>query len=327
VSDVAELVSLVTFLVANDGISLRDAAKATQRTPQSLLEDLGRLIMCGVPPYSPSDYINYTLDGAGEKARVHIRFASHFSRPLNFAPQEVVALKYALEHFGRGAEPDAQRQIDELTRTLGEALHGRAHEAMTGATKGFVIPRQTERMRGLISTLSGAVEDQQLVEIEYYSAHRARLNKRTVHPFAVLEIGAHFYLYAYCSMAADTRHFRVDRIRNVNLLDVFFDEQPPRKRATGRMESLFNGTPKDNLVVSFDSQVAQGVIDEWTGTPGVEIKQLAGGRARVSMPLYNKFWAIGFVMSFGEHAKIVEPQNLRLELAETLKRSLEAHTR
>jgi proteasome accessory factor C len=324
-SEIAELVSLVSFLVANPGIALRDAAKATQRTPQRLMEDLGRMIMCGVPPYSPGDYINYTLEGAGDRARLHVRFASHFSRPLNFAPQEIVALKYALEHFGRGAEPEAQRQIDDLVRTLGEALHGRAHEAMTGASKGFVTPRQTERMRKMIGLLSQAVEDQQLVELEYYSAHRAKLARRTVHPFAVLEIGAHFYLYAYCALAGDTRHFRVDRIRDAQLLDVFFDERPPKKRHLGRMESLFHGKPKDKLAVSFDKQAAREVIEEWSGTPGVEIEQFSSGRAWVGMPLYNQFWAIGFIMGFGEHAKLLEPRWLRRELAKTLRKSLEAH--
>jgi proteasome accessory factor C len=324
-SDIAELVSLVSFLVANPGIAIRDAAKATQRTPQQLLQDLDRLIMCGVPPYSPGDYINYTLEGAGDRARVHVRFASHFSRPLNFAPQEVVALKYALEHFSQGAEPEAQQQLSEMVRTLGEALHGRAHEAMTGASRGFVTPRQTGRMRKMIGLLSQAVEDQQLVELEYYSAHRAKLGRRTVHPFAVIEIGAHFYLYAYCALAGDTRHFRVDRIRDAQLQDVFFDEQPPKKRNLGRMESLFHGTPKDKLAISFDKPAAREVVEEWSDTPGVAIEQLKNGRVLISMPLYNQFWAIGFVMSFGEHAKLLKPRWLTRQLAETLRKSLEAH--
>ena len=324
-SEIADLVSLVTFLVANPGIAIRDAAKATQRTPEQLMQDLDRLIMCGVPPYSPGDYINYTLQGAGDRARVHVRFASHFARPLNFAPQEVVALKYALEHFGRGAEPEAQRQVDELVRTLGEALHGRAQEAMTGTGKGFVTPRQTTRMRTMIGLLSQAVEDQQLIEIEYYSAHRARLAKRKVHPFAVIEIGAHFYLYAYCALARDTRHFRVDRIRDAQLLDIFFDEQPPRIRNLGRMESLFQGTPKDRLEVSFDKEAAREVTEEWSGAPDVEVEQLKNGRARVTMPLYNQFWAIGFIMSFGEHATLIGPAWLKRELAETLQSSIKAH--
>ncbi|MCA8913737.1 MAG: WYL domain-containing protein, partial [Planctomycetes bacterium] len=41
--------------------------------------------------------------------------------------------------------------------------------------------------------------------------------------------------------------------------------------------------------------------------------------------LYNQFWAIGFVMGFGEHAELLEPKWLKVELAETIRRSLQAH--
>ncbi|MCB9893876.1 MAG: WYL domain-containing protein [Planctomycetes bacterium] len=324
-SEVTNLVSLVSFLVANEGISLRDAAKATHRTPARLLRDLERLMMCGVPPYSPSDYINYSLQGSGKTAQVHVRFAGHFARPLNFTPQESLALKYALEHFSRGADARTQKQIDGLTNMLREALQGRVHELLNDSAKGFVTPRQTERMRQLIGMLAEAIEDQQLVEIEYYSAHRARLAKRVVHPFAVLEIGAHFYLYAYCNTAEETRHFRLDRIRKAEPIDKFFDEQPPKRRELGKMESLFHGRPKSRLVVRFSKLVAAEVVEEWSESPGVKIKKLGDGRAVIETPLYNPFWAIGFVMGFGEHADLLEPKHLRDELAQTIRQSLAAH--
>jgi proteasome accessory factor C len=323
-SDVSNLVSLVSFLVAHEGISLLDAAGAANRTPGQLIEDLDRLLMCGVPPYSPSDYIHYSLSGSGEKARVHVKFASHFARPLNFTPDELVALKYALEHFSRSAEPEAQAQLEHMLRTLTEALHGRAHAVMADTAGGFVTPRRTERMRKMIGFLSQAAEDQQLVEIEYYSAHRARLARRTVHPFAVIEIGPHFYLYAYCALAADTRHFRLDRIRDAQVLDVFFDERPPRKRNLGRMQSLFSGNPKDKLVIIFSGEAAREVLDEWSDTPGVSVETYSRDRARLEMPLYNQFWAVGFIMGYGEQAKLVEPRWLRVDLGETLRKSLKA---
>ena len=324
-SEVSRLVSLASFLVANEGISVRDAAKATHRTPKQLLHDLDRLIMCGVPPYSPSDYVSYSLQGWGERAKIHVGFADHFARPLNFTPQETLALKYALEHFTRGADTETTGQLEMLRNALAEALRGRAQEALSGPGKGFVTPRRTERMRNLIGLLTQAVEDQQLIEIDYYSAHRARLATRKVHPFGVLEIGAHFYLYAYCGLAEDTRHFRVGRIREARLLDVFFDEQPPRVRKSGKMRALFEGRPKDKLKVRFSKQVAREVLEEWSDSPGVKIHKMKNGKADVETPLYNPFWAIGYVMSFGEHAQLMEPKWLRVELAETIRRSIKAH--
>ncbi|MCB9932437.1 MAG: WYL domain-containing protein [Planctomycetes bacterium] len=324
-SEVAELVSLVSFLVANEGISLREAAKATHRTPKRLLSDLDRMVMCGVPPYTPSDYINYSLRGVGDQARIRVNFAGHFARPLNFTPQEALALKYALEHFSRSADPESLKQAEDMIRLLREALHGRAQELLSDRGKGFVTPRRTERMRRMIGLLSKAVEERRVVEIEYYSAHRARLATRTVHPFAVLEIGAHFYLYAWCALAGDTRHFRLDRIRDARLLEERFAASAPKRREAGRMDSLFHGTPKDRLVVRFSREVAREVCDEWEGSPDVQIRPLRDGRAEIETPLYNQFWAIGFVMGFGDQAELLQPKWMRKELEQTVRQSLKAH--
>lgn len=324
-SEIAELVSLVSFLVANEGITLAEAARATHRTPKRLLRDLERLVMCGVPPYSPSDYINYTLRGVGDQARLKVQFAGHFSRPLNFTSQEALALKYALDHFSRGADSETLKQLEAVNLALREALHGRAQELLSDRGKGFVTPRRTERMRRMIALLSRAVEERRVVEIEYYSAHRARLAKRNVRPFAVLEIGAHFYLYAWCALAEDTRHFRLDRIRDARVLEETFKAPAPKKREAGRMESLFHGTPKDRLVVRFSREVAREVCDEWEGSPGVQIRPLRDGRAEIETPLYNQFWAIGFVMGFGEHAELLQPRWLQRELEVTIRSSLAVH--
>lgn len=324
-SRLSQLLSLTSFLVANAGISLRDAARATHRTPKQLLSDLDRLLMCGVPPYSPSDYVTYSLKGSGDRARIHVGFAEHFARPLSFTSQEALALKYVLEHFAANADIETAEKLADLRTTLVEALRGRAHEALADSVKGFVTPRRTERMRNLIGLLGQAVEDQQLVEIDYYSAHRARLATRSVHPFGVLEIGAHFYLYAYCGLAEDTRHFRVDRIREARPLDLFFDESPPCKRRVGKMQGLFEGRPKDRLKVRFSKDVAREVLEEWEDSPGVKSRALKNGKAEIDMPLYNPFWAIGLVMGFGEHAELLEPKWLKVDLAETIRKSLQAH--
>jgi proteasome accessory factor C len=320
-SAVHDLVSLMSFLVAHDGIRLRDAAKATGRSTKRLIADLERLMMCGVPPYSPSDYMRYSLNGRGDDATISVFYAQQFARPLSLTPQEAMALKFALDHYSRATDPSAS----ELAVTLQQALRGRSRDALEGARGGFVTPPRTQRMRKLVTTLTEACEDQQLVEIDYYSSHRASLDTRKLHPFGVLEIGAHFYLYAYCALAGDTRHFRLDRIRDVRPLDIFFDEQPPKVRRLGRMESLFDGKPRDVMQVRFTADVARDVIEEWAETPGVKVTEHKQGGVTISLPLYNSFWAVGFVMGFGRHAELLGPDWLRKDLVATLKKSLKAH--
>lgn len=322
-SRLADMVNLVTFLSANPGIPLRQAAAATNRSAKQLLKDLDRVLLVGLPPYDPGSYINVRL--IGQQQEVHLLLSEHFSRPLTFAAQEAVALKYALEHFAPGADAESAGQVRELAQALGEALHGRARELLREKAPGFVTPPRTDRMRRMLGELTQACEARQVVELEYYSSHRAALGRRRVHPFELVEIGAHFYLFAFCELANATRHFRIDRIRSIRNTAARSTRKPPPRRKTGRMESLFEGKPKDKLVVRFSEQAAQEVADEWKGSPGAKVKPQKDGRAVLETPLFNHFWAIGYVMGFGEHAELLEPRWLRAELAQTIRKSLDAH--
>ncbi len=324
-SDFAALTSLLSFLTSNRGVTLRDASRATGLKVKEICARLDSLTMCGVPPYSPNDYISYRLIGSGEDAVIEMQFAQHFARPLNFTPQEAMALKYALEHFHRGVDPESAQQIDDLTAVLEQALQGRAREALQESPRGFVVPRQTDRMRALMGTLADAVDGRWITEIEYFSSHRGKLGTRRVHPFQILEIGTHFYLYAFCELAGATRHFRLERIRSARATETRFQRVAAGKRDAGRMTALFGGHARENLRVRFSARVGQDIVDDWRDSPGALLQQLKDGRWDLEVPLYNPVWAIGFLTGFGQEVELLAPTWLKQELAESLRSTLQAH--
>jgi predicted DNA-binding transcriptional regulator YafY len=175
-----QLTALRCFLAATRGVSLRDASRATGLTIKEVLRRLESISLCGVPPYSPNDYISYRLLGAGEDAVIDIQYAQHFARPLNFTMQETLALKYALDHFAAAADTESASLAGGLRDVLANALQGKAREVLAQNPHGFVVPRQTEHMRRLMSILAEAVDGRWITELEYYSSHRAKLGRRQV---------------------------------------------------------------------------------------------------------------------------------------------------
>lgn len=324
-SDFGALTSLLSFLAANRGVTLRDTARATGLDVDELRAMLDALSLCGLPPYSPNDYISYRLIGQGDDAVIDLQYAQHFARPLNFSPREALALKYALEHFSRGADTESAGQIVELTSVLANALRGRAREILEQAARGFVVPRQADRMRALMGTLGDAIDGRWITEIEYYSSHRGSLGRRRVHPYQVIEIGTHFYLYAFCELAGATRHFRLERIRSALPAETRYSRPQPSRRDAGRMAALFDGSPRDKLRVRFSAEAARDVADEWRDSPGANITQSHDGRVTLEIPLYNQFWATGFVTAFGEDAELLGPAWLREEIARSVRSTLAAH--
>lgn len=323
-SDVASLISLASFLATHPKISVEEAARATHRTPRQLMEDMRALLMVGTPPFSPSDYIGYAPMNAGRHSQIQIYYADHFRRPPNFTPQEALALKFALDHFAQTQDAASRREIKALSAALADMLNSRAAHELMAQSKGFVQPGLTERMRERMAQLTRAGEARKVVELAYYSAHRGALSVRRVHPYWLLESGAHFYLFAHCELAGETRHFRLDRVREITVLDETFSERAPKSPRPGRMEPLFSGAAREHLEVEFSREAAQDALDEWRNAPGAKLTE-SRGKTRLSLPLFNDNWAVGFVLSFGRHAKVLKPQRLREAVKRTIEKALKAH--
>ena len=85
---------------------------------EQLDDDLALVLMIGVPPYSPGDYLDVVDDGEV----VTIRLADYFSRPLRLTPAEGLALLAA----GRALLAVPGRRSDGPLATALAKLDGRA---------------------------------------------------------------------------------------------------------------------------------------------------------------------------------------------------------
>ena len=88
-SEIQRILALVPWIVAHPGATKRDIAQRFGVTAEQLDEDLALVLMIGVPPYSPGDYLDVEEDAEGA---VTIRLADYFRRPLRLTPAEGLAL-------------------------------------------------------------------------------------------------------------------------------------------------------------------------------------------------------------------------------------------
>ncbi len=77
-----------------------------------------------------------------------------------------------------------------------------------------------------VSRLREAATDHRVVSITYRSVGKEETTQRAIEPWAVFATLGRWYVMGYCRLAEDERTFRVDRIRDLELLDEAFE--PPR---------------------------------------------------------------------------------------------------
>ena len=87
-ADLARVLAMVPWLAAHRNATKADVAARFGISRKQLERDLGLIMMVGVPPYSPGDYISIEYDGD----TIDVWLAPYFNRPLRLTAAEGLAI-------------------------------------------------------------------------------------------------------------------------------------------------------------------------------------------------------------------------------------------
>ncbi len=283
--EVQRILALVPWLAAHPGAPKSDVAARFGVTAEQLESDLLMVLMIGVPPYSPDEYI----DVVDDDETVTIRLADYFRRPLRLTPAEGLALLAA----GRallavpGSDPAGPlaTALDKLATALG----------LPDLAVDIPRPKVLQEAR----TATAAHE---CIEIEYWSAGRDDTTTRRVDPWAVFFAGGEWYLTGWCHTADSDRLFRVDRIRSLRATGEHF-EPPDTEPAT---EGVYNPAPDDPLVELDLPASARSMIERF---PAESLSE-SDGRLHVTLRVSERAWLERLLLRAGPGARVVAPDDL-----------------
>jgi predicted DNA-binding transcriptional regulator YafY len=214
---------------------------------------------------------------------------------------EIATVTAALSGIGRaigGGPTEAARS--KLRALLGKSPERRRSWIRIELSGG-------SRVRGLVETLRGAIEERRLLLVRYRDSNGS-VTDRGVEPRAVVYIGQSWYLWAFCRLRRDWRLFKLLRIESARALLERFEERPEPSEEAWRSE-WEGGEAEPVLVEIRPEAAARGA--EWFG-PG-EKREDGGIRYRLSLPRND--WLLGFILSFGEGLRVLEPESLALAVA------------
>lgn len=83
------------------------------------------------------------------------------------------------------------------------------------------IPLKIENKR-IYNTANRAIKEKRRCFIEYYSKDKS-ISKRTIHPYNLIALGNEWGIAAYCELKNEIRHFYINRIKSIKLLEDFFN--------------------------------------------------------------------------------------------------------
>ena len=90
--------------------------------------------------------------------------------------------------------------------------------------KRFITPNEINvKNKEFFNLISRAIKEKRKCFIEYYSKDEKNISKRTVHPYDLILLGNEWGVAAYCESKEEIRHFYINRIKTIKLLENFYN--------------------------------------------------------------------------------------------------------
>lgn len=252
----------------------------------------------------------------------------HYTSPVKNFPtvqvteQELIALfiaeKALAQYKGTPFEKPLHGAFEKLTEGLNDSVSFRWSD-MDSAISFRAIGTTVADLE-LFETVSRAVLRSQELELQYRKLGNAKHEPRRVQPYHMGCIENQWYLFAHDLDREQMRTFVLGRMKDVRPTGKRFS-RPADFSVTkhlGDSFGVFNdgGKPLE-IRIRFDSFAAR-LVRERRWHASQKIKELNSGEIELTLKLGNLPEIHRWVLSWGEHARVIAPKELRSRVAKTV---------
>src|SRR3954452_24885504 len=310
----ARLVTLASVLIAAGRAGRRppvsEVTERLQITEQELREDISVL---NVVNFGGGAYVIYA-EVQGNEIEIDTEpYSDTFDRPARLLPIEANALMAAINFLGEHLSPhlvSARRKIEAALGEIGQ--------------EGLLVAPAGGDDSDVAREVGRAIEARHLVELEYYAPNEDRFSTRTVEPYALINGREGWYVATFDPAKEDTRHFRLDRVKRVTVLD-----EPYEPRAGLDPIADVEGWPRTGEVGG--SRVAQVWISpeqaRWAREERTLLGELPDGAVIIEWAYKGEDYLVKEVLKEAGDAAVLEPADAREAVLHAAERLLGAAAR
>jgi proteasome accessory factor C len=292
VSRLARILALIPYVLSKEGVEVREILDRFGYDEAQLTKDLNTVFVCGLPGYGPGELMEAYIDGD----EVVIDAADYFARAPKLTSTEALSLLAAgMAIVGAG---QASAELESAVNKLAKAVMPDAGSAISVDVSGE--PETLESLRG-------AAAGRNVARITYRSLSRETETVRDIEPWAVFTTLGNWYVQGHCRRVDAERVFRVDRIRQLQVLEEEF------VRPTGIPEPGVTYSPSDDDVVARIalSPQAAWVLDYYP----VEVLKETKATTEILFHSPDAEIPARLLLRLGNGAKLLEGDEVRARVA------------
>jgi proteasome accessory factor C len=210
------MLALTGYLINNRQQRLTDLANHFQVTEKEVRSAVVTISLSGVGMYRPDElfFLDYDLL---EEGIVDLSFAPTLEAVPRLSTRQVAAIASGLSYLLSLVDTKDQQQIKQLLEILGR-----------GAFSSNELPFMVQPTRGDsdLALVRQAVAETRAIKCSYINA-AGEVTNREIEPQLLESREANWFLKGFCRSNQETRVFRLDRMREIELLDIFDERELP----------------------------------------------------------------------------------------------------
>jgi predicted DNA-binding transcriptional regulator YafY len=303
------LLAIVLELQAKGRQRAEDLAATFETSKRTIYRDVLALGEAGVPIVS--------IPGQG-----YSLMKGYFLPPLSFTTDEATMLLLGsdlmAQNFDAQYRAAAQSAGRKIKGVLPDKLRDEVHylqNSIVFVARSLDTPESEQRVM-LLQQLRRAIIQRSTVRFCYHARHaregRGEQTTREADPYGLVHFPNGWHLVAHCHLRQDIRNFRLDRMDRLEILPHTFQRpsgfvmkhDPEREREARTITAR----------VLFESSIARWLQEARSYYITSEEDTPEG--LLVTLQVRHESEIIQWLLGWGQHARVLEPESLRLRLAE-----------
>jgi predicted DNA-binding transcriptional regulator YafY len=319
----ARLVTLASILIeagraggAQPGglgrVKIAEVCERLQLSDEELREDLNVL---NVVNFGGGSYVLYA-EIKEEEGEIEVDpepYSDNFDRPARLLPVEAKALVAAIdligEHIPEGSLTSAREKI---VAALGE----------DPMEQGLQVAHAGGDDSEVARVVSSAIVQRRMIELEYYKENEDQIVERKVEPYALTNGREGWYVASFDPERDAMRHFRLDRIKSVDVTKECFEPRPevdPAAEVDGWLRTGEVETSRAARVLVSPSRA------RWAREARRVVEERGDGSVVVELSFAGTDWLVREILKEAGDAAVLEPKDAREAVRAAVAKLREAH--
>jgi proteasome accessory factor BC len=319
----ARLVTLASILIqagraggAQSGglgrVKIAEVCERLQLSEEELREDVNVL---NVVNFGGGSYVLYA-EIKEEEGEIEVDpepYSDNFDRPARLLPVEAKALVAAIdligEHLPEGSLTSAREKI---VAALGE----------DPMEQGLQVAHAGGDDSAVARVVSTAIVQRRIIELEYYKENEDQIVQRRVEPYALTNGREGWYVASFDPERDAMRHFRLDRIKSVDVTEECFEPRPevdPAAEVDGWLRTGEVETSRAARVLVSPERA------RWAREARRVVEERRDGSVVVELSFAGVDWLVREILKEAGDAAVLEPQDAREAVRAAVVKLREAH--